>query len=631
MRETYDFSGWATRNDLTCSDGRVIRKDAFKDDDAKTVPLVWQHMHNSPENVLGHAVLYNKDEGVYTYGKFNNSELGEKAKELVVNGDVTALSIYANQLRQRENNVVHGSIKEVSLVLAGANPGASIDNVYISHSDYGVEDERLEEEAIMYFDQPIEHLAHADEEETKKEAPAAEEGKEQLPEEIEKALAYYDKLSDEEKEYVDTLVAVTMTMAEDDDSEKAEGSDDSEAKHSDEGDTDMKYNVFEGTENPNVNVLTHSDQAKILDMAKSAKYGSFQAALEAYSEENGLAHDSLTDVSGFPQVSNNESYVGKLFPEYAEVRPGAPELITNDQGWVGTVMAKVHKSPISRIRTSFVDIRNIDELRAKGYRKGDKKTIAGNLKLVRRTHDPQTVYVKSELHRDDIVDITDFDYVQYLYNIDRMMLNEELATAILVGDQRDEASAYKIHEEHIRPIWTDDDLYVIHTTMDTGSVDMPGDDMAMFGNNYMTAETMINTVLYAREKYKGTGTPDFFISPHMLNVMLLARDLNGRRIYASKAELAAALNVNDIVTVEKFDGLSRTVTEDGSEVKKDLVGIICNLADYSLGSTKGGEITHFTQFDIDFNKQKSLLETRLSGALTRVYSAIVIEKPHEGN
>lgn len=631
MRETYDFSGWATRNDLICSDGRVIRKDAFKDDDAKTVPLVWQHMHNSPENVLGHAVLYNKDEGVYTFCKFNNSELGVKAKELVVNGDVTALSIYANQLRQRENNVVHGSIKEVSLVLAGANPGASIDNVYISHSDYGVEDERLEEEAIMYFDQPIEHLAHADEEETKNEAPAAEEGKEQLPEEIEKALAYYDKLSDEEKEYVDTLVAVTMTMAEDDDSEKAEGSDDSEAKHSDEGDTDMKYNVFEGTENPNVNVLTHSDQAKILDMAKSAKYGSFQAALEAYSEENGLAHDSLTDVSGFPQVSNNESYVGKLFPEYAEVRPGAPELITNDQGWVGTVMAKVHKSPISRIRTSFVDIRNIDELRAKGYRKGDQKAIAGNLKLVRRTHDPQTVYVKSELHRDDIADITDFDYVQYLYNIDRMMLNEELATAILVGDQRDEASAYKIHEEHIRPIWTDDDLYVIHTTMDTGSVDMPGDDMAMFGNNYMIAETMINTVLYAREKYKGTGTPDFFISPHMLNVMLLARDLNGRRIYASKAELAAALNVNDIVTVEKFDGLSRTVTKNGSEVKKDLVGIICNLADYSLGSTKGGEITHFTQFDIDFNKQKSLLETRLSGALTRVYSAIVIEKPHEGN
>ena len=309
------------------------------------------------------------------------------------------------------------------------------------------------------------------------------------------------------------------------------------------------------------------------------------------------------------------------------MRPGAPELITNDQGWISVVMSKVHKSPISRIRTSQVDIRNIDSLRAKGYEKGKQKKQAGNFKLVRRTTDPQTVYVKNALHRDDIVDITDFDYVQYLYGIDRMMLNEELATAIMLGDGRDDGDEDKIAPEHIRPIWLDDELYTIHVDLDVAAAkaELQGSNTgANFGENYVLAEAMINTVLYAREKYKGTGTPDYFCTPHMLNVMLLARDLNGRRIYSSKAELASALNVGDIITAEQFEGKTRT-TEDNKT--KKLLGIIANLNDYSLGATKGGEVTHFTQFDIDFNQEKSLLETRCSGALTRVYSAIAIEEP----
>ena len=319
--------------------------------------------------------------------------------------------------------------------------------------------------------------------------------------------------------------------------------------------------------------------------------------------------------------------VTTLFPEYKDVRPGAPELITNDQGWISTVINKVHKSPISRIRTRQVDIRNIDALRAKGYKKGKEKAQAGNFKLVRRTTDPQTVYVKDALNRDDITDITDFDYVSYLYNIDRMMLNEELATAIMLGDGRDDGDEGKISPDHIRPIWLDDDLYTIHVDLDVAAAkaELQGTNTAAnFGENYVMAEAMINTVLYAREKYKGTGKPDLYIAPHLLNQMLLARDINGRRIYASVSELATALNVGSINTAEQFEGKTRT-TATGNK-KKKLLAIIANLQDYSLGATKGGEVTHFTQFDIDFNQEKSLLETRVSGALTRVYSAIAIEE-----
>lgn len=385
----------------------------------------------------------------------------------------------------------------------------------------------------------------------------------------------------------------------------------------------MKHNIFDqDPATTEAGVLCHADQVQILEMAKK-QTGSFQSALKAYAEDNGveLKHDG---VGGF--VETGEGNIYNLFPEYKEVRPGAPELITNDQGWIDVVMRKVHKSPISRIRTSQVDIRNADQLRAKGYRKGKAKTVTGNFNLLRRTTDPQTVYVKDAIHRDDIIDIVDFDYVQYLYNIDRMMLNEELAMAIMLGDGRDLGDENKIHPDHIRPIWTDDDLFTLHVDLDIEAAknELQGTSTgANFGENYITAEAMINTVLYAREHYRGTGTPDMFITPHMLNVMLLARDLNGRRIYDTKAELASALNVGNIYTAEQFEGKTREAS--GSKTKK-LLAMIVNLNDYSLGATKGGEVTHFTQFDIDFNQQKSLLETRCSGALTRVYSAIAIEE-----
>lgn len=610
--EKYDFSGWATRNNLKCSDGRTILKDAFIDNDGQKVPLVWNHQHNDPLNVLGHALLENRDEGVYAYCVFNETESGQNAKLLVEHGDVSALSIFANQLKQQGTNVLHGAIREVSLVLAGANPGAFIDSV-IRHG------EASDEEAIIYTGENI-SLYHADEETDKQkdfnQKPESSDSKD----EEETIGDVFDTLSEKQK----TAVYAIITRALEEQSEESKADDKEESKG---GNETMKHNVFENDQKTDNNVLSHSDQENIINMAKATNVGSFQTALELYAEENNLQHDALS--GGFTQTS--EGNVTNLFPEYKEVRPGAPELITNDQGWISVVMNKVHKSPISRIRTSQVDIRNIDTLRARGYVKGKQKSQAGNFKLVRRTTDPQTIYVKNALHRDDIIDITDFDYVQYLYNIDRMMLNEELATAIMLGDGRDDGDADKIDATHIRPIWTDDDLYTIHVDVDLEGAknELQGTNTgASFGNNYIYAEAIINTVLYAREKYKGTGTPDFYCTPHLLNVMLLARDMNGRRIYSSKAELASALNVGSIITAEQFEGKTRKT--DDSKTKK-LLGIIANLADYSLGATKGGQVTHFTQFDIDFNQEKSLLETRCSGALTRVYSAIAIEEDTTSN
>ncbi|MDO5785269.1 MAG: HK97 family phage prohead protease [Eubacteriales bacterium] len=599
--ETFDFSGWATRNNLRCSDGRTIMKDAFKDNDGQTVPLVWGHNHDDPNRVLGHALLENREEGVYARCKFNDTENGRTAKMLVQHGDVNALSIYANQLKQNMSNVLHGNIREVSLVLSGANPGAFIDSV-IKHG------EESDEEALIYTGEEI-SLYHADETKEKENPPMTNTNTNK-PESEETVADVFETLSEKQKKVVYALIGQALEDGVEDDN--------------DEGEEEMKHNVFD-QDDVYEDVLSHSAQEDIIGMAKSSRVGSFQSALQIYADENNIQHDALS--SGFAQTG--EGNVTMLFPEYKEVRPGAPELIANDQGWVSVVMNKVHKSPISRIRTSQVDIRNIEELRAQGYTKGKKKQQTGNFTLVRRTTDPQTVYVKSALHRDDIIDITDFDYVQYLYNIDRMQLNEELATAIMLGDGRDDAAEGKIAPEHIRPIWLDDDLYTLHVDLDleAARTELQGTNTgASFGDNYVTAEAMINTVLYSREKFKGSGTPDLFITPHMLNVMLLARDMNGRRIYSSKAELASALNVGAIYTAEQFEGKTRKTTVEGVEKTKKLVCIITNLADYSLGATKGGEITHFTQFDIDFNQQKSLLETRCSGALTRVYSAIAIEE-----
>ena len=578
----YDFGGWATRNDLPCADGRVIKKDAFKGQNGQTVPLVWMHNHADPENVLGLAHLENRDEGVYAFCEFNDTESGKTARELVKHGDVQSLSIFANQLKQAGHDVVHGIIREVSLVLAGANPGAFIDDV-VMHGDG-------ETGIILGYDEMIMgHLEHSDDEEKKEDPPKSEDEKNgETVGDVLKTLT--------DKQYT-AVCAVVGQIIED-------AKNDGEETKKDEskgGDDNMKHNVFDTDKRDDKNFLSHADQEEILKLAKTSQVGTFQTALEIYANENALQHDALA--SGFAQTGDGN--VTLLFPEYKDVRPGAPELITNDQGWITTVMNKVHKSPISRIRTSQVDIRNIDALKAKGYTKGKQKKQAGNFKLVRRTTDPQTVYVKSALHRDDIIDITDFDYVAYLYNIDRLMLNEELATAIMLGDGRDDGDEGKISPDHIRPIWLDDDLYTIHVDLDIAAAkkELQGTNTAAnFGENYIIAEAMINTVLYAREDYKGTGTPDLFITPHMLNQMLLARDQNGRRIYSSKAELATALNVGSINTAEQFEGKTRTTSDSK---KKKLVAIIANLADYSLGATKGGEVTHFTQFDIDFNQEKS--------------------------
>ena len=608
----YDFGGWATRNDLTCTDGRVIKRDAFKGQNGETVPLVWMHNHNDPTNVLGLAHLENRDDGVYAYCEFNDTESGMTAKKLVAHGDVRSLSIFANQLQQTGKDVLHGIIREVSLVLAGANPGAFIDDV-VAHGDG-------ESGMIVGYDEMItSYLSHADSEDEKKDGL-----KNQANDNTKKNPDNHTEEKKDEK--VETIADIFKTMTEKQQTAvfamMAEFADKENPKKEDGGDDEMKHNVF-NTDQRNDNFLSHADQEEILKLAKTSQVGTFQNAMEIYASNNALQHDAVA--SGF--VQSGDGNVTTLFPEYKDVRPGAPELITNDQGWISTVINKVHKSPISRIRTRQVDIRNIDALRAKGYKKGKEKAQAGNFKLVRRTTDPQTVYVKDALNRDDITDITDFDYVSYLYNIDRMMLNEELATAIMLGDGRDDGDEGKISPDHIRPIWLDDDLYTIHVDLDVAAAksELQGTNTAAnFGENYVMAEAMINTVLYAREKYKGTGKPDLYIAPHLLNQMLLARDINGRRIYASVSELATALNVGSINTAEQFEGKTRT-TATGNK-KKKLLAIIANLQDYSLGATKGGEVTHFTQFDIDFNQEKSLLETRVSGALTRVYSAIAIEE-----
>lgn len=634
----YDCSGWATRNDLLCSDGRVIRRDAFKHNDGKIVPVVWNHSHKDPFHVLGKALLKNMPEGVKAFISFNDTEQGKNARTIVEHGDVPALSIWANNLRQNGSDVNYGDIKEVSLVLAGANPGAKIDFTSFAHGD-----DSDEEEAVIYTGENLElwhsEFAHADKDEDDKDESDDTDDEDEPDDTNDK-----DDDSDEDdvehifKTMTDKQRAAAMTVigaaiaADRKKNNKADDSDEDEKKKG--GNSTMKHNVFDQSEmKTGGNFLSHSDQEEVLKLAKQTSIGSFRDALTIYKEQNQLMHDDETaSASGFvqPPTAGN---VSLLFPEYKEVRPGAPELLTNDQGWISQVINKVHKSPISRIRTSIVDIRNMDgahdDLRARGYTKGKKKVQTGNFSLLRRTTDPQTIYVKNALHRDDIVDITDFDYVQYLYNIDRMNLNEELATAIMVGDGRADGAEDKIDPTHIRPIWTDDDLYTIHTDIDltTARTEIQGSETgSYFSDNYIYAEAMIQTLLYSMENYKGSGSPDMFINPHMLNVMLLSRDRNGRRIFDSKRELEAALNVRSIVTAEQFANKTRKVTVDGVEKTKKLIALVVNLSDYHLGATKGGEITHFTQFDIDFNQQKSLLETRCSGALTRVYSAIAIEE-----
>lgn len=605
-----DFHGYATKANLTCRDKRVIMPDAFKDQDGEKVPLCWGHQHNSVTNVLGHAYLENRADGVYAYGYFNDTDSGRAGKKLVDNGDVCALSIWANDLVQNGPNVVHGVIRELSLVLAGANPGAYIDSV-MQHDDEATQ----EAEILFVLDKDNIQLAHADSDEDSEDAElqhadeektdSSEEDKKDDEETVQDVL---NSMSEKQKNVLLALVAEGIAAGE-------------ETKNTDnnEEDNTMKHNVFDNDRQDEANVLSYTDQTAIINMAKASTVGSLQHAMDLFAEQNP---DSV--------LAHGIENISQLFPDYKDVRPGAPEMLTTDQGWIQKVLQKVHKSPISRIRTRQADLRNIEELRAKGYTKGTLKGEVGNFKLIHRTTDPQTIYVKSKIDRDDIIDIQDFDVVQYLYNIDRMNLNEELATAIMIGDGRDVGADGKIAEDKIRPIWQDDELYTIHADVDIAGMraSLQGTNTAAnFGENYIYAEAVIQSLLYAREKYKGSGTPDFYCTPHLVNVMLLARDMNGRRIYDKVSDLAAALNVGEIITVEQFEGKTRTAT--GGKTKK-LLGLMGNLADYSVGATKGGEITHFTDFDIDFNQEKSLLETRCSGANTRVKSFIALEEDVTG-
>lgn len=598
--DNYDFSGWATRNDLKCSDGRIIRRDAFKGNDGAIVPLVWNHEHNDPNAVLGHAMLENRDDGVYAYGTFNDTEQGQHAKKLLQNGDVRSLSIWANQLKQIGGDVMHGNIRELSLVLSGSNPGAYVDFV-MAHSDdeedtlYASYDENI---MLWHSDQPPVNNKEGDNNmaDTNTKPENKPEGK--TVEDI------INSMNEDQREVMNYMVGLALEEGNKDDNE---------------GDDDMKHNVFEDGNQTQTNVLSHSDEEAIISLAKQSNVGSLKQALEIYAEENSdtLSHGVFDD------------NVETLFPEYELLKKGEPETLERDQSWIAAVISKIHKSPISRIRTRQADAR-IAELRAKGYqKKGNYKENMAQIKLLSRTTDPQTIYIKDEMHRDDIIDITDFDIVAYQWRMMRNVLNEELAMAALVGDQREEGDPDKIHEDHIRSIWHDDELYTIHYDVDIAAARTAlqgSNTSANFGENYIYAEAIITAALYSREKFKGSGTPDLYCTPHLLNVMLLARDLNGRRIYDSKADLAAALNVGNIYTVEQFEGLTRT---DGSSKKHKLLGLFVNLADYQFGSTKGGEITKFDDFDMDFNRYKYMLETRLSGSLTRVYSAIALEEPTE--
>lgn len=660
--ENYDFSGWATRNDLKCSDGRVIRAGAFKHCDGMEVPLVWNHQHNDPENILGKALLHNMDQGVYAYCTFNDSESGKQAKILVQHGDVKALSIYANQLQQKGCDVLHGAIREVSLVLAGANPGAFIDSV-IKHG------EESEEEAVIYTGEDI-VLAHSEEEVIEEET-EIEHSDEDNPQEIseedetlehankskggttvdkdekkkgcgagcktdpkekkkgcgesdmepektektEKTVKdVFDTFTEEQKTVVYALIGQALEDAKESDEEDVMEDDMKQSDNFEGGNDTMKHNIFDNDKQTQENVLSHSDQMEIINLAKSPAVGSLKTAMEIYASEHSdtLAH-------GFENI-------GVLFPDYKDVYPGAPDILERDQSWVGAVMQKAHKSPVSRVRTRHADAR-VAEVKARGYNNRETaKKVSGNIKLLMRTTEPQTVYYRDSLHRDDVLDI-DFDVVAYQQTVMRHSLEEKVALAALVGDQLDDSDPDKIQEDKIRPIWTDDDLYTIKATLDLEGMAaaLQGTDTPVnFGDNYSFSEAFIETSLYAREKYKGKALPDLFCEPHTLNRMLMARDSNGRRIYESREDLIKILNVGNIYTVEQFENLVRT---DEHSKKFKLLGLYVNMGSYTFGSAKGGEITNFDDFDIDFNTYKYLMETRLSGALTDPYSAIAIEMP----
>lgn len=600
-----DFSGWATRNDLLCGDGRIIKKDAFKDNDGKKVSLVYNHNHDDPNAVLGHAFLENRPEGTYAYCYFNQTESGKTAKALVDSGDVSSLSVWANKLRQRDlgdgrREVLHGDIKELSLVLAGANPGAYIDFV-MAHGDDS--DCDIEELYAGWNENIMIHTAvKAGNLEKEEDTIVEEKDKNQKTEteDVTKGKTIGEVLSTLTEEQRTAMYALIGEM-------NLENEDY-------EGDENMKHNVFDQEDTRNENVLTHSDMNDILELSKQPSVGSLKQAMRIYESQNELRHDAF-----------DAETMDMLLPEYKLIDPAEPKILYPDDTWVSSVINGVHKSPYARVRTRRADARQA-ELKALGYEKGNYKKEMANIQLLSRTHDAQTILIKDKLNRDDVLDITDFDIIAYQWKIMRHTLDQTLAQAILIGDGREVTDPDKIKEDHVRPIWLDNDLYCIHQDVDITAAKskLQGTDTSKnFGDNYVYAEAIIEAALYSREKYKGSGNLTFYCTPHLLNVMLLARDLNGRRIYSSKSDLVAALNVRDIKTIEQFEGLTRTTSDSK---KKKLLGLFVNLGDYQLGCVKGGEITKFDDFDIDFNQYKLLLETRVSGALVEWYSAIALEE-----
>lgn len=579
--DKFDFSGWATRANLKCSDGRVILKDAFKHNDGQTVPLVWNHQHSDPNEVLGHALLENREDGVYAYCKFNETESGRTAKLLVQHGDVSALSIYANQLKQQGSHVLHGAIREVSLVLAGANPGAFIDSI-IKHG------EESEEEAIIYTGENI-SLYHAEtdskEEKPKMEETKTEDKKETKPESEETLQDVFDTLNEKQKTAVYAMVSQALE-------EGADEEDDSEG-----GNEDMKHNVFD-TEEKQENVISHADiQAAIAD---AKRYGSMR--------ESFLAH-SIETTAGEEQTYGIKGADDWLFPDARNLNT-PPEFIKRDMGWVSKVMRGTSHTPLSRIKSMFADITE-DEARAKGYIKGKYKKEEV-FSLLKRTTTPTTIYKKQKMDRDDIVDITDFDVITWLKSEMRMMLDEEIARAILVSDGRPSSSDDKINELNIRPIWTDDDLFTIKVGVSVDA-NATSDDKA---------KAMIRASVKSRKNYKGSGNPVLFTTEDWLTDCLLLEDGVGRIIYDSVDKLKSALRVSDIITVPVMEGLTRTDSEGKT---RTLIGIIVNLKDYNVGADKGGAVNMFDDFDIDYNAQKYLIETRCSGALIKPFSAIALE------
>ena len=563
----YDFSGWATKNDLKCSDGRIIRRDAFKDNDGQTVPLVWNHQHNDPLNVLGHALLENRAEGVYAYCTFNDTPAGNNAKMLVEHGDVSALSIYANRLKQDRGNVTHGVIREVSLVLAGANPGAFIDSI-MRHG------ESSDEEAVIYTGENL-SLEHGEKEDN------MENGNEKTIKDV------VDSMTEEQRNVMYALIGQALEdVKHSDDAEEHE-----QKNKNEEGDeNEMKHNVFDNQNKNNAkDTLTHAEMTAILTDAK--RYGSLKESVLQHSEQFGITN------------------IDMLFPDYKSMNV-PPEFIKRDTGWVAQVMNGVSHTPFSRIKSVFADI-TADDARARGYMKGKLKKEEV-FTLLKRTTDPQTIYKKQKLHRDDVIDITSFDVVAWIKAEMRMMLDEEIARAILVGDGRLSSSDDKIKETNIRPIYKEEALYVVNAVLEHQS------------DADTRAKAFIRTAVKARKDYQGSGEPTLFCSEDLLTDLLLLEDGHGRAIYESEAKLATALRVKNIVTVPVMEGVHRNNSTVSAEC--DLLGIIVNLRDYNVGADKGGAINMFEDFDIDYNAQKYLIETRCSGALVKPYSAIVIEE-----